>query len=176
MPYIGHLVFSFCLFLLSKSDLIIFYFILQIILLYFYHLEACSLLMRVRKGMDPVRRADGDELGGIEDGEPSIWVHYISKETIFNRSNEMNINICWFNKVEIDSPLRSMTTLVPEYLVIFSILGKISLLVLSPIKQLPMLHYLLYLAILVIVVVHRCLSWVGLLVSSFGSLPPTFWY
>lgn len=72
MPYIGHLVFSFCLFLLSKSDLIIFYFILQIILLYFYHLEACSLLMRVRKGMDPVRRADGDELGGIEDGEPSI--------------------------------------------------------------------------------------------------------
>ena len=50
-----------------------------------YLLEACSFLMRDRKGVDLDGRRGGEELGGVEGGETIIRIYYVRKKSIFNK-------------------------------------------------------------------------------------------
>ena len=50
-----------------------------------YLLEACSFLMRDRKGVDLEGRRGGKELGGVVGGETIVMIYYMTKEYIFNK-------------------------------------------------------------------------------------------
>lgn len=52
-------------------------------LFYYYPLEACFLLMKDRKGVDPEGKEGGEELGGAEEGETIIWVYLCEKKIYF---------------------------------------------------------------------------------------------
>ena len=48
-----------------------------------YLLEACSFLMRDRKGVDLDGRDGGEELGGVEGEETVIRIYYVRKNIFF---------------------------------------------------------------------------------------------
>ena len=55
-----------------------------------YLLEACSFLMRDRKGVDLEGRRGGEDLGRVEGEETIIRIYYMRKESIFNKRKIIN--------------------------------------------------------------------------------------
>ena len=80
--------FSWALFLcwvaLSSFDVMVLFFSCYI-LYYYYPLEACSFLMRRKKGSGSGWEGSGEELGGVEGGETIIGIYCMKKESIFNK-------------------------------------------------------------------------------------------
>ena len=58
-------------------------------------LEACSFLMKDRKGVDLEERGGGEELGRVEERETIIRKYCLRKESIFNKSK--NIKVIVYN-------------------------------------------------------------------------------
>lgn len=63
---------------------------LYVIIVYFvvfgcYFSDACSFLMRDRKGMDPEGRGGREELGGVEGEVYIIRIDCMRKKSIFNK-------------------------------------------------------------------------------------------
>jgi hypothetical protein len=66
--------------------------LLYVIIVYFvvfgcYFSDACSFLMRDRKGMDPEGRGGREELGGVEGEVYIIRIDCMRKKSIFNKRN-----------------------------------------------------------------------------------------
>lgn len=79
-------LFSFCLFVLSNSDVIVFVYLFYFVI---FLLKACSFLTGDRKGVSADRTGGGEELGGVEGVKTANRIHYVKKEFIFNkRKNE----------------------------------------------------------------------------------------
>lgn len=53
-------------------------------------LEACSLLMRRKKGSGSGWEGSGEKLGGVEGGETVIGIYCMRKESIFNKRKNKN--------------------------------------------------------------------------------------
>lgn len=93
------------LFLLSCSCVQLQHDIFCIILLYFtlvmvgcYCLEACSFLMKDRKGLDLEGSWDWEEMGGFEGGEPTIRIWENMREREGGREREKEKRGVWKKK------------------------------------------------------------------------------